>query len=396
MFPLLRDGDVLYIQRIPFKTIKMNDIIAIQQDRMVISHRVVYIHKKYLVTKGDSNLTSDGKIYPKQIIAKVYQIKRNGQLFNPENIYLLQSTLYFQEIVKIKKRFEREKIDFVFLKGLPLHLYYEKSHPRRLYLDCDVLVNPKDFAKAEKTLLCSGYKKAKTELSLSHKKMKDKESENAYYKKIGGFQVVFDLHVEVVFMMTQLGKLNALYPQKYIDRMTLEFLKTKRIVIIQNEPFSLLSTNYLLLYLALHFFHHNFRGAFRLQFLDSIMRQVHLRGVLWANITIKIIDYKLQNFVYPVFILLKKYYRTPVPLSFLESIKPSYYLVSRIKDLGSIFDDEPRISAGITRFKNLFIFSPQPLWEKMFVFANPQVLYSIFWIFQRRLFSFFLNQRSTP
>ena len=44
--------------------------------------------------------------------------------------------------------------------------------------------------------------------------MKDKESELAYYKIINGFMVTFDLHLEVVFMMTQLGRLEALYPQK--------------------------------------------------------------------------------------------------------------------------------------------------------------------------------------
>jgi len=67
-------------------------------------------------------LESDGKIHPQQIIRKVYQVKRDGRIFDPESLYLLQSTLYFQEIVKIKKAFEREGIGFVFLKGLPLHI----------------------------------------------------------------------------------------------------------------------------------------------------------------------------------------------------------------------------------------------------------------------------------
>ncbi len=393
MFPFLQPSDIVYYKKTSFIKITVNDIILTRKNKRLFTHRVIYKHKDYLVTKGDNNLKSDGRIHFNQILGRVYQVKRNGRIFNPESLYLLQSTLYFQEIVRIKKKLEREKIDFVFLKGLPLHLYYEKSHPRRLYLDCDVLVNPKNFAKAEKIMFRSGYTKARSELSSSHKNMKDKEIENAYIKVINGFQVVFDLHIEVVFMMTQLGELNALYPQRLIDQMTNEFLKNKRTVIIQNESFSLLSTNYLLLYLALHFFHHNFRGAFRLQFLDSIMRQVHLRGVLWADISEKILDFKLQNFVYPVFILIKKYYSTPIPASFLSKIKPLHFYTFKPLCSLNVFDDEPRIVAGINRFKNLFFFSPQPLWKKIFVFVNPQVLYSIFWILQKKLFSFFSNRQ---
>ena len=106
--------------------------------------------------------------------------------------------------------------------------------------------------------------------------MKDKESELAYYKIINGFMVTFDLHLEVVFMMTQLGRLEALYPQHLIDELTSEFLKGKRKIIIHGSRFSILSSIHLVLYLALHFFHHNYRGAFRLDFLDKVIRCGHL------------------------------------------------------------------------------------------------------------------------
>ena len=397
MLPILRPDDVMYYQKTSFRQCKTNDIIMVKKNGNIFTHRIIYIYKRwfktvpYLITKGDNNLESDGRIYSKQIIAKVVEVKRNSKRFDPENLYLLQSTLYFQAIVKIKKRFERAKIDFVFLKGLPLHLYYEKSHPRRIYLDCDVLVKPEDFSKAQKILFDCGYEKAQTELSASHAKIKDKESENAYYKIINGFSVVFDLHLEAVFMMTQLGKLEALYPQAFIDQLTQNFLETKRKVKINNELFWILDTEYLILYLVLHFFHHNFRGAFRLEFLDKIIvRACRERNDILLDVSRRIKQYQLQNFVYPVFLLLKKYYQTPIPSRFLRSIKLSS---STLNYLGSIFDDEPRISAGITRFKNLFFLSPNPLWRKLFVLINPQVLYSIFWIFQRRVFSFFSNRQ---
>jgi len=129
MLPLLQANDVIYYRQTTFSRCKTNDLIMAKKNGQLFTHRVIYKTKKYLITKGDNNLQSDGKIYPRQIIAKVYQIKRNGKIFHPENLYLFQSTLYFQEIVKIKRAFEKEKIDFVFLKGLPLHLYFKGKHP---------------------------------------------------------------------------------------------------------------------------------------------------------------------------------------------------------------------------------------------------------------------------
>lgn len=426
MEPLFKENDVLYFKKTSFKRIRINDLVSIKKTKKLISHRVIYKTSKYLVTKGDNNTESDGKIYPRQLVGKVCQVKRNGQVFNPESLYLLQSTLYFQEIVKIKEAFEKENINFVFLKGLPLHLYFEKTQPRRIYADCDVLVDKMDFFKAERILAKFGYKKAKTELSKTHKQLKEKDIENTYIKIVNKLPVVFDLHLEAAFMMTQLGSLNALYPQKLIDQFTEELLKTKKKVKINNEFFWILDTEYLILYLALHIFHHNFRGAFRYEFLDKVIKNEIRRSLLedrkwlrnkklevspfsnfhlhnklqssnnqhlFSDLAQTTHKYRLQNFVYPVFVLLKKYYQTPIPKSFLKTIQPSnsyaQNLASKINHLGSIFNDELRIRAGINRFKNLFFLSPSPFWKKLLVFSNPQVVYSIFWVLWRRLFSFF-------
>lgn len=392
MIPLLQPKDVIYYQKIVSKKCRVNDLVLIYKNKKLFTHRIIYKTKNYLVTKGDNNLESDGIIHPRQIIAKVYQVKRNGKIFHPESLYLLQSTLYFQEIVKIKNAFEKEKVDFVFLKGLPLHLSYEKSHPRRIYLDCDVLIRKGDFKKAEIILKKAGYKKNDSALSKQHKALKDKEVENSYYKMVNGFPVVFDLHLEVVFMMTQLGKLNALYPQKLIDRLTTEFLATKRGIIVNGEKFSILDSEFLIIYLALHFFHHNFCGAFRLELLDKVIRRIcrsefSSESAILKRVQDDVIKYRLQNFVSPVFFLLKKYFQTPVPMSNIT--------IQQFNNV-HVFDGEPRMTAGIGRFKNLFFLSPNPLWRKVFVFFNPAVAYSIFWTIKRRLFSFFSNRPKAP
>jgi signal peptidase I len=392
MLPILRPNDVVYFKKTPFLKIKVNDLIIFKKKNQLITHRVIYKTKKYLITKGDSNLNSDGKIYPKQILGKVYQIKRNGKIFKPETLYLIQSTYYFSEIIKIKKEFDKENINYVFLKGLPLHLYFEGTNPQRLYADCDVLIDKKDFQKAEKILFSFGYQKADTSLSSFQKKLQDKKVENAYFKTINGFVVVFDLHLEVVFMMTQLGKLEVLYPQKLIDNLTEEFLKTKRKIKINNEKFLILNTYYLILYLSLHLFHHNFSGAFRYDFLDKVIKKSKISIKSWQEVALIIKKYQLNNFVFPVFFLLKKYYKTSVPLLFIRSIQPvnplTRKLINKLTKI-NIFNDEPRIRAGIKRFLYLFIFSPSPFWKKILIIFNPQVIFAVLWVVWKKIKNYF-------
>jgi len=386
MLPLLYDNDYIFLKKISFYNINTDDIISFTNGKRTITHRVIYKTKKYFITKGNNNPESDGKIYPRQIIGKVIKVKRDGKEFDPNQIYLFQSSLYFQEIVKIKNTFEKEKIDYVILKGLPLHLYYEKLHPKRIYADCDVLIKKEHFFKAERMIKKFGYRKTDE---------KNKQVENNYYKTISGFPVIFDIHLEPAFLMSQFSGLEALYPQKLINKLTEELLNNKQQIKINDELFFILNTKYLILYLALHLFHHNFRGAFRYQFLDTVIRKNRLSTNDWQKIALIINNYQLGNFVYPVFVLLKKYYQTPIPKEFFKTIKPSDFInfmnFINFKNL-NIFDDESRLHAGINRFKNIFFLSPYPLWRKIFVFTNPSVIYFIFWALWRKLSSFFSNR----
>ncbi len=397
MFPLLQPNDIVYFKKIAFSKIKTYDLIVFYKKNQIISHRVIYKNKNYLITKGDNSHQPDGKIFPSQILGKIYQIKRNGKKLNPETSYLLQSTHYFNEIIKIKNEFNRQKINHLFLKGLPLHLYFEKTHPQRIYADCDVLVRREDYLKAEKILFRFGYKKISTDLSLFHKKLTDKVVEHAYYKILNGFPVVFDLHQEVVFMMTQIGKLDALYRQKMLNQLTEEFFQTKKEIEINGDKFWILDFGFLILYLALHFFHHNFRGIFQLEFLNKIIIRLKPPPLTWKNLTKKICYYQLQNFIFPVFVLLKKHYQTPLPPFFLKKIQPSSsclrYLSPIINRPSLVFNDETRLTAGVNRFKNLFFLSPQPLGIRLLVFFKPAVIYSIIWFLQKKLFSFLSKQK---
>lgn len=376
MEPLLYDGDVIYIEKIKKNLIDINNILLIKKGQLFI-HRVIYKNRRYLITKGDNNSLSDGKIKPNQILGRVFKIKRGKNFYKLDDIYLIQSGYYLKEIIKIKNLFEKNGIKYVFLKGLPLHLFFEGTHPKRLYFDCDILVDRKNLTKIKQIFSSQGYKQH--DIPLENKKPRHEKQEIAFQKIINGLPVNFDVHFEPVFMMTQLGHLEALYPKKLLDQMTEEFMENKRTVKINNNFFPILSKTDLIIYLALHFFHHNFQGAFRLDFLNKVIRQSRLKRTDWIKIQQKINKFNLENFLTSVFFLLKKYCQTPLP----DFIKDKKIEVN-------IFDSESRISSGIARFRNLLFLSPYPLSKKLFVFANPEVISSIFFISRKKL-SYFLR-----
>lgn len=70
MLPFLCDGDIIYLKETSFLKIKTNDLILVRNNNNFLAHRVIYIKDNNLVTKGDNNPRSDGKIYQEQIIGR--------------------------------------------------------------------------------------------------------------------------------------------------------------------------------------------------------------------------------------------------------------------------------------------------------------------------------------
>src|SRR4029078_5772 len=159
MLPILQNEDVVVLKKKKFLSLKVNDIICFRKNQTYTTHRVIYIGKNNVITKGDSMMFSDGKIYPKNYVGTVTRIKRDSMYFNIKALYLIQSTIYFDEIVKLEKKLVKHKLRHVFLKSLPLNIYYEGSIPRRIYSDCDILLEIKNAQKTAKILKELGYKR---------------------------------------------------------------------------------------------------------------------------------------------------------------------------------------------------------------------------------------------
>ncbi len=395
MKPFLLSGDVVFYEKCNFSSCKVNDLVLIQQNKKLFTHRVIYKTDRYIIAKGDNNSEADKKVRPAQILAKVKEVRRGKIIFQPDDVYLTQSIHYLQEIQNIHNLFEKEHIGYVILKGLPIHLHYEGAHPKRIYADCDVLIEKKNFSKADKLLTKKGYKKIEDRF---FNIKKDKNVELSYIKKINGFWVVFDIHLEPAFLMTQLGSLDCFYPNNLLVEYSTYLLKRRKKIFLGNGQVFILDTPDLLVYLALHFFHHNFTGIFRLELMKNCIKKIPRKCYVKAQKQIVeiICRFLLKNYTYYSFLLLTYYFPetkkflTPI----LKAILPDKIQLLYLQKLPiSVFNDEERTKSGIERFKNLFFLSPHSLQKKTKVFFDLQVLLIIFQVGIRRVFSFFSARR---
>ncbi|HVZ66677.1 MAG TPA: nucleotidyltransferase family protein [Patescibacteria group bacterium] len=373
MLPFLRDEDIVYFKRENFNNVKVNDIICVRKGGKIFTHRVVYKNEKFLITKGDNNYISDGKIYPKNVIGLVYKVKRDGLIFGINDLYLIQSTLYFQEIVKIKKAFKKANLDLIFLKGLPIYLYFDRIQPKRIYADCDILVSEKKLATAEAILKQVGYQR---EDPYSEYSIIKHQKEVSYRKIVNGFPVFFDLHSELVFVMSRIGNLNLLYPEELIKELTEKFVNERQVIKVNNENFNILSNENLLIYLCLHLFHHNFKGPHR---YDLIMRILNQK-LDYGYIVRVVHQFNLANFISPCLLILSDLYNSKESRVLVDLIGGRNNMWLNVDIFKS--DDLPGSGAF---FKSLLFLSPSPLWKKMMVFGNLNVLNSIVLVLCRKL-----------
>lgn len=379
MYPLLHNNDVVYFKKTAYKDIQINDLLVVKHDNTYVTHRVIYKTDSYVITKGDNNLTIDHPVNKHNIVGRLGAIKRNNQLINPENIYLIQSTYYYKEIVKLLTILDNKNINNVVLKGLPLHLYYDGQYPRRLYIDCDLLVKQENFKALDTLLSKNGYESMNTHIRGLEKSDNSQKTYKTYLSK---FPVLFDIHLFPSFTIVHIETNDIFYPKDRIFKMLQEFIRNKRLITVQEHLFPILSVPHLVVYLSLHLFHHNYRGIFRLDLIHKIIRKEVVDEKAWSDIAVFIQKYELNDMVYPVFLMLNRYYGSVVYESFLKKITPtrftSRYIANKV--IKDIFNDENRISAGVNRFILLFFLSPNPWVTKLKILLNPEIITMAVWV----------------
>jgi hypothetical protein len=270
----------------------------------------------------------------------------------------------------VKKAFEAQNLNFVLLKGLPLHLYYENKHPRRIYADTDILVKRKDYSKIKKIFNKLGYTYKNPKETDIQTGLRHKITEFSFFKYFNGFMIDWDVHFEIKFTMSHLKVIEKLYSSEYISSMTNELFSEGKTVHIGGQQITILSKEHLFIYLLLHLFRHNFKGSYRYELLKNVLKKERLD---YGKAELMVQKYKLGNFIYLPMLLLNKYYENPVPGFFVKKAGENVNQASvntQLKKI-DIFDDEHRVESGIERFRNMLFYSPVSLIEKVRIILNP-------------------------
>lgn len=388
MFPMLIDQDVVYLSNAKFQNIKVTDVICIKKRGRIMTHRVIYKKDNYLITKGDSNIMSDGRIYSKNVIGKVSKIRRNGQTITLSELYLFQATIYFDELKKITKEFKKHTIEFLILKGIPHDLYYSKTHPSRIYSDCDILISPGDREKADTILKDLSYKtESLHQLTYLQNFIGSEVKELIYFRERDNFIFRFDIHYEIN-IFSHITKLPFPFLQKISNRYTNEMKKNKKLIEVNGVKFPLLRYDDLLIYLLLHTFGHGYTGALRFEAIAVLFRNKNLTNKHLIDMMIeKANSYSLINFMTPALYLLKEYYNVNAPYDTLKQkfprkVKFSMATYNMITSKESLFDDmTATYSARFRRAVFLVLYSETNLANKIYYLFQPKlILHLIFFV----------------
>lgn len=350
MIPLIHPEDKVIVKS--SKNFQINDIVVFSKNDKLVAHRVIHIPRKNsYILKGDNSKVSDGMVKRKDILGKVEEIKRDGQVAILDHIYYTQSSTYLKELKKLDKRFSKEGIDYLILKGLPVHIFVNKKAPRRLYLDADILIRRKDYKKIHELLKDLGYEKRKSKLF--GKKVKN-PTQVTYVKDTPQFPTAIDVHLEPAIGFTRKKTLNRLLPD--IQPYTNYLFSNKSSVTINKTRFPILANEALITYLLLHYFHHNLQGAHRAHLIIDLVKK---KKISWEKVSSALLKYKLIKPARVSLASLKKYFKLNTPLT-----KDHYPVLVNLIDP---FSEGRRYKEAAKRLVLVFLFSQKPFVKKLSV-----------------------------
>lgn len=371
MAPLISPQDKVIVNK--KKKLKTNDVVVFSEKEKLIAHRVIYISpdKNYVVTKGDNNKLSDGKIYAEQILGTVKKVIREGEKISINHAYHLHSTIYLRELKKVAKVFEKKKIRYVILKGLPTHLYYLNTPPKRFYFDTDILIDKSQKGSVLKILKSLGYKKQPSTL---YGKVIKNSTEMNMFKFTPPFATRIDLHLDPGITFTKLHTFNRLLP-KTKDFATF-LLKNTKTVKVEGIKVNILNLETEVIYLLLHFYRHNYQGYFRLELIEKILKK---NKVDWEKLAVLLKRFELGNLVYPAILMLEKYNSVRFPRKFIKKITPGgskKMFGEMIFRFISPFEEGTRAQEGAKRYIFILFLSPQGIFERLSI-----LFYKETWIY---------------
>lgn len=397
MRPLLFTGDIIEYRKISFSQVNINDIILTYKAGIFMTHRVIYKTDRYLITRGDNNRKADGKMSANNIMGRVVRFKRNGTWHTIEEQYIAQSLYYLKEVQRISKQLQTQNIPHVFIKGVMTSLKHYGKLPQRIYADCDLLIHRESFRKVRSIFEREGYIFLQNQQSLVlPSKDQIPKFEGDFYKKVDTTPVYFDVHLEPVFLMTKVDGMGVLYKDSMRKELGEHLMRNRDWIHFERgEKYPICSITDQIIYLALHFFHHNNTDITRLFFIHELVR-INRRKIKWDRLIDTIKRFSLEVYVYPAFLLMRRYFKTPIPLNVVRRLTIQGYkkkIIDFAMRSSDIFSEDTRLRGGVLRFILIFLMSPEPVWKKLFVFIHPDTIITSVWVIARKLISFVSFQK---
>ncbi len=76
MWPILKQGDIIFIKNISPEDIKVGDVIVWQQEEKgFVIHRVIKIKENAIITRGDANTAEDPPVAFENIVGKMLEFR---------------------------------------------------------------------------------------------------------------------------------------------------------------------------------------------------------------------------------------------------------------------------------------------------------------------------------
>lgn len=392
MLPLLFTGDIIEYRKTSLSKVSINDIVLTYKRGVFMTHRVIYKTNRYVITRGDNNRKADEKIFAHNIMGKVSRFKRKGTWHTIEEQYIAQSLYYLKEVQRISRHLHTQNIPHVFIKGVMTSLKHYGKLPQRIYADCDLLIHREDFLKVRSIFQKEGYVFIENQQSLV---LRSKDAipkfEGDFYKKVDMTPVYFDVHLEPVFLMTKVSGMDLLYKDSLRKELGTHLIRNKDWIHFEKgEKYPICSITDQILYLALHFFHHNNTDITRLYFIHELVR-INRKKIKWDELINTVKRFSLEAYIYPAFLLMGRYFRTPLPRSIWKRLTIQSYKKKVIEFSirnSDIFSEDTRLRAGVLRFTLIFLLSPEPIWKKILLFIHPDTITTALWVFIKKLSTF--------
>jgi len=364
MAPLILPTDKPFIEK--SKSYKVNDIVAFRKGGRLLAHRIIYrFPDGSVVTKGDNNVKSDGVISKSEILGKIEKVLRNGQPISLSHVYLSQSSTYLTELTLLNKALKKTEVDYVLLKGLPIHLVYSGKIPKRLYFDADILVKRNNLPLILEIFRKLGYE---TIEPLLLGKSVGNYSQISFVKKVKPYAVMVDVHFAPAIGFTKALGFNKLIPS--VQAYSRDIFKNAQEVKVGNGRFPILLKEDLLLHLLLHLFHHNFQGIHRMELIKDVIKKDKPDMNIVLN---KANKYGYGYFIYPSVLIINKFFGgINLPE---ETRNPLLVLFARFYVLRqSPFDANTKTAEAGKKLVFTFLLSPLPLLKRLAVVLSKDAL----------------------